>query len=100
YALADRHVVDLVHNALAHAEEIEAGPARQVPRKDPITHEGESTMASTQSLHAGHQHQHGPGCGHTGVKHDGHVDYLHDGHLHHPGTKGVEEHQLAVNKAN
>jgi DNA-binding transcriptional ArsR family regulator len=27
YALADRHVADLIHNALAHAAELEAGPA-------------------------------------------------------------------------
>ena len=27
YALADRHVVDLIHNALAHAAELEDGPA-------------------------------------------------------------------------
>jgi ArsR family transcriptional regulator len=26
YALADRHVVDLMNNALAHAEELEVGP--------------------------------------------------------------------------
>ncbi len=57
-------------------------------------------MATTSSLHSGHQHQHSPGCGHTGIRHDGHVDYLHDGHLHHPGAQGVEEHQLSVNKTN
>jgi ArsR family transcriptional regulator len=27
YALADRHVADLLHNALAHADELEASPA-------------------------------------------------------------------------
>lgn len=27
YALADRHVIDMVHNALAHAAELEDGPA-------------------------------------------------------------------------
>jgi len=50
--------------------------------------------------HADHKHQHGPGCGHQAVKHDGHTDYLHDGHLHHMGKGGVEEHQVAVGKAN
>ncbi len=30
----------------------------------------------------GHQHTHGPGCGHASVLHGDHVDYLHDGHLH------------------
>ena len=50
--------------------------------------------------HANHTHTHGPGCGHTGVEHDGHVDYLHDGHLHHTNGRGVEEHAIAVNGAN
>jgi hypothetical protein len=50
--------------------------------------------------HADHDHEHGPGCGHTAVKHEGHVDYLHDGHLHHVAKDGVEEHKLAVNSAN
>ncbi|WP_310963021.1 metal ABC transporter permease [Nocardioides terrisoli] len=29
-----------------------------------------------------HQHEHGPGCGHTAVEHGDHVDYIHDGHRH------------------
>ena len=29
YALADRHVADLIHNALAHADELEAKPASE-----------------------------------------------------------------------
>ena len=36
---------------------------------------------ATPHTHADHNHHHGPGCGHTGIKHDGHTDYLHDGHL-------------------
>src|SRR5438309_4389253 len=31
YALADRHVADLIENALAHAHELEAGPAHAEP---------------------------------------------------------------------
>ncbi|TVR55455.1 MAG: hypothetical protein EA421_06340 [Gemmatimonadales bacterium] len=56
-------------------------------------------MATT---HAGpHPHEHGPDCGHTGIRHDGHVDYLHDGHLHHPGPDGkVEEHKIPVSEKN
>ncbi len=50
--------------------------------------------------HANHTHQHGPGCGHTGIQHNGHVDYLHDGHLHHHTASGVEEHQVEINAAN
>jgi hypothetical protein len=56
---------------------------------------------SKQHTHAGHTHQHGPGCGHTGIQHESHTDYLHDGHLHHPTEGGeVEEHTLPVGKAN
>jgi len=48
-----------------------------------------------------HPHEHGPGCGHTGIRHDGHVDYLHDGHLHHPGSNGeIEEHSIPVSSRN
>lgn len=50
--------------------------------------------------HANHTHQHGPGCGHTAVRHDGHVDYLHDGHLHHPHGDHVDEHVIAVSATN
>src|SRR5947199_10492446 len=61
---------------------------------------GGRTMASDQT-HADHDHAHGPGCGHTGVKHDGHTDYLHDGHLHHTEADGtVTEHAVAVGAAN
>ena len=52
------------------------------------------------NLHGDHDHQHGAGCGHTGIKHDGHVDYLHDGHLHHHGQAGVEEHAVPVSAKN
>ena len=31
-----------------------------------------------------HEHEHGAGCGHPVVAHDGHLDYLHDGHRHAP----------------
>jgi hypothetical protein len=52
------------------------------------------------SHHANHDHTHGPGCGHTAVKHKGHVDYVHDGHLHHPESGKVEEHTLEVGGTN
>jgi hypothetical protein len=54
----------------------------------------------TCTLHPDHAHVHGPGCGHTAVRHDGHVDYLHDGHLHHPHGDHVDEHVVAVSAAN
>jgi DNA-binding transcriptional ArsR family regulator len=34
YALADRHVVDLILNALAHATELDAVPARTSPERE------------------------------------------------------------------
>jgi len=52
-------------------------------------------------IHENHDHQHGPDCGHTAVKHGDHVDYLHDGHLHHMNADGtVEEHALEVSDVN
>jgi hypothetical protein len=54
-----------------------------------------------QHIHPDHPHSHGPGCGHTGIRHEGHVDYLHDGHLHHMRDDGqVEEHAVAVSSTN
>ena len=53
------------------------------------------------STHTNHNHQHGAGCGHTAVQHEGHTDYLHDGHLHHQAADGtVTEHSLAEAGAN
>jgi hypothetical protein len=57
-------------------------------------------MSLHSHIHEGHDHAHGPGCGHTAVVHDGHTDYLHDGHLHHPHEDDVEEHIVAVSGAN
>jgi DNA-binding transcriptional ArsR family regulator len=90
YALSDRHVADLIQNALAHAVELETAPGVQPSGR-------RLDMAAN---HEGHTHQHGPNCGHTGVVHEGHVDYLHDGHLHHVQGAKVEEHSLAVSGAN
>jgi hypothetical protein len=57
-------------------------------------------MAPDHEVHEGHSHRHGPGCGHTGVRHDGHVDYLHDGCLHHPHEDHVDEHRIGVDARN
>ena len=57
-------------------------------------------MACTHEKHANHPHEHGPGCGHTAVKHGDHVDYLHDGHLHHPHGDHVDEHVIEAGDAN
>jgi DNA-binding transcriptional ArsR family regulator len=89
YALADRHVVDLLHNALAHAAEMKTALGRGSRSR---------TMATS---HQDHAHKHAPGCGHKGIEHAGHVDYLHDGHLHHMTVSGgVEEHHLDVTAEN
>lgn len=58
------------------------------------------TRRTMNDRHADHEHRHGPGCGHTAVRHDGHVDYLHDGHLHHAVGAEVEEHELEATAAN
>ena len=52
-------------------------------------------MTATKT-HEGHTHQHGVGCGHTAIEHEGHVDFLHDGHLHHQEGGHVDEHVIAV----
>jgi hypothetical protein len=50
------------------------------------------------SSHEGHEHEHGPGCGHRQVRHGDHSDYLHDGHLHAPHGSHQDEHQLEVDR--
>lgn len=50
--------------------------------------------------HDQHPHEHGPGCGHTAIHHEGHVDYLHDGCLHSKHDDHVDEHALDVSDAN
>ncbi len=103
YSLADRHVAELILSVLDHAAEPEGsrahGPAagrREESRKE---REGGSVM--TETLHEGHEHTHGPDCGHPTILHEGHTDYLHDGHLHNVRDDGsVEEHALAVSDAN
>ena len=57
-------------------------------------------MKPEHQTHEGHNHVHGPNCGHVAVQHEGHVDYLHDGHLHHPHEGHVDEHPLAVSAKN
>ena len=54
----------------------------------------------THAKHADHSHVHGPGCGHTAVRHGDHVDYLHDGQLHHMHEGHVDEHVIEVNATN
>jgi zinc transport system permease protein len=46
-----------------------------------------------------HEHEHGAGCGHPVVAHDGHLDYLHDGHRHAPHGGHYDEHSPAGHDA-
>ena len=40
----------------------------------------------------GHDHEHGPHCGHPALEHGDHVDYLHDGHRHAAHEGHYDEH--------
>jgi hypothetical protein len=56
-------------------------------------------MPRTDESSRGHSHIHGPGCGHTAVRHKDHVDYL-DRHLHHVNGEHIEEHVIEVSEMN
>ncbi len=45
-------------------------------------------------------HHHGPGCGHTAIRHEGHIDYLRDGRLEHQEGDQVDAHRIAVSEQN
>jgi hypothetical protein len=45
-------------------------------------------------------HRHGPGCGHTAIRHGEHVDYLNETRLEHPRGDVVEEHRIEVSEQN
>ena len=47
-----------------------------------------------------HDHQHGPGCGHTAIRHGDHIDYVHDGRLCNQENGSVHEHSIAVSDTN
>ena len=57
-------------------------------------------MAKECQIHESHPHQHGPGCGHTAIQHEGHTDYLHDGHMHHLHEGHVDEHRITIDSKN
>ena len=44
------------------------------------------------AAHDGHDHVHGPGCGHEAVPHADHADYVHDGHHHAAHDGHYDEH--------
>jgi len=48
------------------------------------------------NTHSHPGHTHGPGCGHTAIRHGDHVDYLVDGHLHHPHGDHCDDHVIEV----
>jgi hypothetical protein len=64
-----------------------------------MTHD-EMRPPEPDTSHGGHDHRHGPECGHTAIRHEGHVDHLHDGHLHHMAGDRVIEHRLEVTERN
>ncbi len=45
-------------------------------------------------------HSHGPGCGHTAIRHGDHIDYLVDGELHHPHQDHCDIHAVEVSATN
>lgn len=51
-------------------------------------------------VHDGHEHRHGPACGHTVIWHGDHKDYLHDGCMHHVQGGQVFEHHIEVTPEN
>ncbi len=46
----------------------------------------------SHTQHAGHEHTHGPDCGHAVIPHADHSDYLHDGHRHAAHDDHWDEH--------
>lgn len=57
-------------------------------------------MSNTHKPHVGHDHTHGPSCGHKTIEHGDHVDYVHDGHMHHIHGDHVDDHALEVDAKN
>ncbi|HXW69871.1 MAG TPA: metalloregulator ArsR/SmtB family transcription factor [Methylocella sp.] len=90
YSLADTHILNIIDNAIEYACEKVAYPKSYKEREEAIM---------TESL-LNHPHRHGPGCGHTAIRHRDHVDYLHDGHLHYQNGDVVEEHVIEVSAKN
>ena len=60
--------------------------------QDPEAFEPREVEELDHDHHAGHDHEHGDGCGHEAVPHGDHVDYLVDGHLHHPHGDHCDDH--------
>lgn len=55
---------------------------------------------TASKVHESHTHQHGAGCGHMAIQHEGHVDFLDDGHLQHPHGDHMDEHVIEVSATN
>jgi DNA-binding transcriptional ArsR family regulator len=89
YSVTDRHVLNMIEKAVEHATE----RSRKTPKEPKMS-------TCNFPKHEKQDHQHGPGCGHTAVRHGDHLDYLHDGHLHHPHDDHVDEHVIEVSAKN
>jgi zinc transport system permease protein len=57
-----------------------------------VTTVGGRIRQRRHAIAEGHDHEHGPGCGHQAVPHRDHVDYLHDGHRHAAHEGHYDEH--------
>lgn len=53
-----------------------------------------------KNRHQEHEHTHGPGCGHTAIRHGNETGYLHDGHLHLRHGDHFDETQVGVSDTN
>jgi hypothetical protein len=56
-------------------------------------------LPHTCRSHAETGHTHGPGCGHTAVRHGDHIDYCVGDHLHHPHDGHCDDHGPVEHKA-
>lgn len=52
----------------------------------------DDVTADSHITAGGHDHHHGPQCGHLAVEHGDHVDYVHDGHRHAVHVDGGDQH--------
>lgn len=49
-------------------------------------------MVCNNHKHENHVHVHGPGCGHTAIRHGDHICYIVNGRLHHPHDGHCDDH--------
>jgi zinc transport system permease protein len=52
----------------------------------------DATLAVPHVVADTHDHQHGPNCGHAGLRHGDHTDFIHEGHRHAQHADHYDEH--------